>query len=481
MTKLAISPESIDADAQKVIRRLVRNGYEAYLVGGCVRDLLLGRTPKDFDLATSATPAEVRDLFRNCRIIGRRFRLAHVFFGQKIIETATFRANPREVLGEEGEDEELLIQRDNVFGTAEEDARRRDFTINGLFYDLELGQVIDYVGGQKDLIGRSVRTIGDPDIRFREDPVRILRALKFAARLGFDIEDATYRAIIAHREEIVKSAPPRVLEEIYRLLRGGAALESVLLMRETGLLSILIPDVEKRLERDPVALDPYLRAVDQTVVWGETPSNAVMLVLLMAGELAPLFDERSERLRAPDALVEGVLGPLVERMRVTRRDAERAKLLLLSQRRVWQLRRRAGGKSASLLSRDWFQDAILAHVIYQMALGMGPQEAAAELHALRHGHPPAPAQAGSGSRSGAGPGPGLGLGPGPGPGDGEAQQEEEGPSRRRRRGRRRPERGRDPGAAGQKDGADADDEPVENEDAALDAYAAALNDIRYDD
>src|SRR4051812_13660523 len=173
MPDAAIPLEQIDPDAQKVIRRLTRSGFQAYLVGGCVRDLLLARKPKDFDLATSATPSEVRDLFRNCRIIGRRFRLAHVFFGAKIIETATFRANPREVEGEGGEvpkgeaTAELLIRRDNVFGTAEEDARRRDFTINGLFYDIEEGRVIDYVDGLRDLAERSVRTIGDPDIRFQ--------------------------------------------------------------------------------------------------------------------------------------------------------------------------------------------------------------------------------------------------------------------------------------------------------------------------
>src|SRR3979409_2486326 len=141
---MQIAPDQIDPDAAKVVQRLRRFDHTAYLVGGCVRDLLLGRRPKDFDVATSATPNEIRRLFRNCRIIGRRFRLAHVFFGPKIIETATFRANPREAMAAEGEaeePEELLIHRDNVFGTAEEDARRRDFTINGLFYDIEEGRV----------------------------------------------------------------------------------------------------------------------------------------------------------------------------------------------------------------------------------------------------------------------------------------------------------------------------------------------------
>src|SRR5690348_8469631 len=200
---MAIPVAHIDPDAIKVVRRLRRHQHTAYLVGGCVRDLLLARTPKDFDIATSATPDEIKDLFRNCRIIGRRFRLAHIFFGSKIIETSTFRANPREAIeGEEEENGELLIRRDNVFGSAEEDARRRDFTINGLFYDPESGNVIDYVAGLADLEQRVVRTIGDPDIRFREDPVRILRAVKFAARLGFSIEPATYAAMLAHRGEI---------------------------------------------------------------------------------------------------------------------------------------------------------------------------------------------------------------------------------------------------------------------------------------
>src|SRR5687767_4899928 len=227
---------AIDPDADRVVRKLTRAGHKAYLVGGCVRDLLVGRTPKDFDVATSATPNEIRATFRNCRIIGRRFRLAHVFFGSKIIETSTFRANPRD---EDAPD--LLIRRDNVFGTETEDARRRDFTINGLFYDVEKEEVIDYVGGLADLDARLVRTIGDPDVRFQEDPVRILRAIKFAARLDFNIEPATFAALLRQRGEIRKCAPPRVIEEIYRLLRGGASRRSLELLAETGVLEILSP------------------------------------------------------------------------------------------------------------------------------------------------------------------------------------------------------------------------------------------------
>ncbi len=233
----------IDADADRVVRKLNRAGYKAYLVGGCVRDLLVNRTPKDFDVATSATPNEIKATFRNSRIIGRRFRLAHVFFGSKIIETSTFRANPRD-----DDDHDLLIRRDNVFGTETEDARRRDFTINGLFYDVEREEVIDHVGGLADLDAKLIRTIGDPDVRFQEDPVRMLRAIKFAARLEFGFDEATWRALLRWRGEISKCAPPRLLEEIHRLMRGGACRRSFELLVETGVLAILSPYLAGLLE-----------------------------------------------------------------------------------------------------------------------------------------------------------------------------------------------------------------------------------------
>jgi poly(A) polymerase len=234
---------AIDPDADRVVRKLTRAGYKAYLVGGCVRDLLVARTPKDFDVATSATPNEIKATFRNSRIIGRRFRLAHVFFGSKIIETSTFRANPRDE-----DDHDLLIRRDNVFGTETEDARRRDFTINGLFYDVEREEVIDHVGGLADLEAKLIRTIGDPDIRFQEDPVRILRAIKFAARLDFGFEPATWRALLRWRGEISKCSPPRLLEEIHRLMRGGACRRSFELLVETGVLAVLSPYLAGLLE-----------------------------------------------------------------------------------------------------------------------------------------------------------------------------------------------------------------------------------------
>jgi poly(A) polymerase len=371
---MPIPPELIDPDAQKVIRRLVRAHHQAYLVGGCVRDLLLERTPKDFDIATSATPPEVKALFRNCRIIGRRFRLAHIFFGSKIIETATFRANPRESepeppVGEGGEErvepaEDLLIRHDNVFGTAEEDARRRDFTINGLFYDLEADQVIDYVGGLADLASRTVRTIGDPDIRFREDPVRILRAIKFAARLDFTIEPSAWQAIMSHKREIPKCAPPRVLEELYRLLRGGAARRSMELLLETGILALLIPELQAHVagpDADPTAAKWWWQALerlDTQLRAGRMPSNAVLLCVLCGPFVGPeAFEDSEGKVRDVGQLIDERTRALLERMRVSRRDSERARQILLAQRRIAPSKRRRG-RPMALVRRDYFQEAL---------------------------------------------------------------------------------------------------------------------------
>src|SRR6184192_1097630 len=280
-----IPDDRLDPDAVKVVRRLRRAGFTAYLVGGCVRDLLLGMRPKDFDVATSAHPNQVKETFRNSRLIGRRFRLAHVFFrGGKIIEVSTFRANPLDELQDLPQD--LLIRHDNVFGSAEEDARRRDFTINGLFYDIDEGKVIDYVRGKDDLRARQVRTIGNPDVRMREDPVRILRAIRFAAKCAFELEADTLSAMRAHVHEIPRCAPPRVLEEVLKLIRSGASRRSFELLREVGALRILLPPVAAYLERrGGDEAERHLRALDaldEHVRAGEIPSDAVLLATLLA-------------------------------------------------------------------------------------------------------------------------------------------------------------------------------------------------------
>ncbi|MDZ4806521.1 MAG: polynucleotide adenylyltransferase PcnB [Candidatus Eisenbacteria bacterium] len=301
-----ISRKSIDPDAVKVLYRLHRAGFQAYLVGGGVRDLLLGRNPKDFDISTDAHPHQVKRLFRNCRLIGRRFRLAHVHFGAKIVEVSTFRKRtepvPDEIVGL-GEEEDILIRSDNTFGNAEEDALRRDFTINGLFYDIGSFAVIDYVTGLDDLNAQTIRTIGAPGIRFREDPIRMIRAIKFAARLDFQIEPATWQAILENHDEILKSAPPRILEEIYRLLGGGAAERSFHLLEQSGMLDILVPQLTEYLESRsaenghgaeqsvsgiPSPMSRWLAALDRLRAEDAPLTNAILIGALV-GPMA--FDQ----------------------------------------------------------------------------------------------------------------------------------------------------------------------------------------------
>ncbi|NGX43801.1 MAG: Poly(A) polymerase I [Chlamydiae bacterium] len=235
-----IDHSQIDADALHVLRKLTEAGYTAYLVGGSVRDLLTKRSPKDYDISTSARPEEIKALFkRSCILIGRRFRLAHIRYGHKIIEVATFRS---------GDNDSDLIIRDNTWGTEEEDSIRRDFTINGLFYDPSNHMVIDYVGGWDDIHKGILRTIGDPHIRFKQDPVRMIRLIKFRARFGFEIDEETKQSLLENREEITKSSPARILEEILRMLESGASAKFFHLMAQTGLLRLIFPTLATFLE-----------------------------------------------------------------------------------------------------------------------------------------------------------------------------------------------------------------------------------------
>ena len=242
-----ISRKNIDPDALKVLYRLSSLGFTAYLVGGGVRDLLMGRKPKDFDVGTSAKPNEVKKVFRNCFLVGRRFRLAHVRFGEKVIETATFRQNAHTV-GEIIEQAAEGPLEDNTFGTPETDAYRRDFTVNGLFYNIKDFSVIDWVGGMKDLEKKIIRSIGDPEIRFQEDPVRMMRAIKFSSRLGFKIEKKTEAAMMKHHAMILAASAPRVTEEVFRLFPYGHSAEAFRMLYAYGLMGDLIPELAKFID-----------------------------------------------------------------------------------------------------------------------------------------------------------------------------------------------------------------------------------------
>ena len=282
-----ISRKNIDPDALKVLYRLSALGYTAYLVGGGVRDLLMGREPKDFDVGTSAKPNEVKRAFRNCFLIGRRFRLAHVRFGEKVIETATFRQNSQTV-GEIIEHAAEGPLEDNTFGTPETDAYRRDFTVNGLFYDIKDFSVIDWVGGMKDIEKKVIRAIGDPEIRFQEDPVRMMRAVKFSSRLGFKIERKTLAAMKKYHSSILSASVPRVCEEVFRLFPYGHSAAAFRLMWETGMLGDLLPELAAGIgadggKRSPVwkylaVLDDYERMMTSK---GFEVSNAMRAAVLM--------------------------------------------------------------------------------------------------------------------------------------------------------------------------------------------------------
>ncbi len=379
-----VSRKNIDEDALKVLYRLKNHGYVAYLVGGGVRDLLLERRPKDFDIGTSAHPQQVKKLFRNCFIVGRRFRLCHVRFGRKVIEVSTFR---KQAPAEEGDS---LIRRDNTFGSPEEDAFRRDFTVNAICYDIATFSVIDWVGGIRDLEKRVIRTIGDPAVRLREDPVRMLRAAALAARLDFTIDRDSVEAIRTSRADIVRSSPARVLEEFYKILRQGAAQRTFRLLHELGLLAYLFPAADKAMvERNKGFLESLAR-IDEFRARGvgvpEDLTNAVLMGTLLVPLGVPLRrlpvasrrggrpEEAADTEPALDVAAEmEALGeteepaeteaqpdpnaPLV--MPFARRDLDRLRLILVAQKRLRDVQHLSPGLKHTLAGRGYLEDALL--------------------------------------------------------------------------------------------------------------------------
>ncbi|HJQ38011.1 MAG TPA: polynucleotide adenylyltransferase PcnB [Thermoanaerobaculia bacterium] len=372
-----VSRRSIPENVLKVLYRLHRSGYRAYLCGGSVRDLLMGRTPKDFDVVTDAHPSDVRRLFRNSRIIGRRFRLVHIIFQDQVVEVATFRREPERAAVAEGEEEsdDILITDDNTFGSPIQDAKRRDFTINALFYNIADFSVIDYVGGIDDLSEGRVRIIGDPDVRFREDPVRMMRAIEFASRLGFEIEKETYDAILHHRGEILKASPPRVSEEILELLRRGWSRGAIRLMVDTGLLEPLLPEFYNAIAGDRA---PYfwkmLEVLDRTVQSGRRISDAVLLSVLMLPwvieEIEREEERRQARMRTGEVIIfiRDLVLPLCARMALaagTRHQIEQALETL------WRLLEPPTDRRSQFRAvyREPFNDALSLLELYALSSG----------------------------------------------------------------------------------------------------------------
>ena len=287
----------VNENARRILARLEEAGFQAYLVGGGVRDLLLGRAPKDFDVATAARPEEVRALFPRSRLIGRRFRLAHVRFGREVFEVATFRAkHGAEAAGPGG-----MLLHDNVYGTREEDAVRRDFTVNALYYDGGDGSVLDFTGGLADLEAGLIRTIGDPATRYREDPVRMLRGVRFSAKLGFRIEAAT-EAPIFELSPLLEGVPAaRLFEEVLKLFQSGHALRSLHGLDRYDLLPRLYPQTADSLRRSPLArtlLERALVNTDRRIAEDKPVSPGFLVAAMMWGPVC----ERAAVLRAQEGM-----------------------------------------------------------------------------------------------------------------------------------------------------------------------------------
>lgn len=391
-----VSRSLISPNAVKVLYKLKEQGFTAYLVGGGVRDLLLGREPKDFDIVTDATPSQLKKTFRNCRLIGRRFRLAHLHFHDEIIEVATFRttvdagaeqAPPEEVpepteaelleqeregrRGRRGDfgpkmlkSEDGMVLRDNVFGTPEEDAVRRDFTVNALFYNIADFSIIDHVGGMADLKDGLIRTIGDPLVRFTEDPVRMIRAIRFASMLGFNIEARTEAAIEDLCGTINKATPPRLYEEVQKLLLLGAGERTYQMMRHSGLFEPLFPHFHAWLSRETECF-PHARVskalewVDEQIGQGIAVS-APLLLALMFGEyleekVADYRDSGLSPQLATDAAVAGFAGELAATVAVPNRVLVAVRDILNLQQRF---NKTPGRNGRGVVNRPSFPDAL---------------------------------------------------------------------------------------------------------------------------
>ncbi len=365
-----VSRSNISSAAVKVLYRLKDEGYTAYLAGGGVRDLILKRNPKDFDVATNATPEQLRKIFRNCRLVGRRFRLAHILFRGEIIETSTFRApvpeDPNDTIHGEnilsvGEDG--MVMRDNVFGSPAEDALRRDFTINALFYNIADFSVIDYAGGLKDLEEKVIRVIGEPDKRFAEDPVRMIRAARFAGTLGFDIEENAFNSICRNRDLLRNAAPSRMYEEVQKLFFCGHAEEVFGWLEKTGLLHPMFHDFSHWIQEDPARSSWVRQTLAQMDRWRQAGLRVhpALLFALIFGEYHEfLIKEQIEAGQSPHEAarhaVQTHLKGLCENVRVPKQAIYQVCDIMDNQRRF---ERTQGRRPARFIQTRGFLDAFL--------------------------------------------------------------------------------------------------------------------------
>ncbi len=357
-----IRVENLTTCAVKVTRTLQEGGFKAYVVGGAVRDLLLGQRPKDFDVATDATPEEVTRLFRRSRIIGRRFRIVHVMCGAETIEVTTFRANQN--VEDEGvdrvTDETGRIVRDNVFGSQEDDASRRDFTVNALYYDPQSGDILDYCNGVRDVQNRTLRMIGDPDTRYREDPVRMLRAVRFAAKLDFHIDPET-RAPVAELAGLIENIPSsRLFDEMLKLLLSGHAARSLHQLRAEGLHHGLLPMLDVVLEqpRGEKFVNAALHNTDQRIQQGKPVSPAFLFATLLWHEVLVNWEARKRAGEKPFPALQSAMDEVGDRQETRLAIPKRFSVPM---REIWAMQprfeQRSGGRPYRLVEHPRFRAA----------------------------------------------------------------------------------------------------------------------------
>ncbi|MEN7973527.1 MAG: polynucleotide adenylyltransferase PcnB [Verrucomicrobiota bacterium] len=373
-----VSRKNISSAAIKVLYRLKDEGYTAYIAGGGVRDLLLDRHPKDFDVATNATPEQIRKMFRNCRLIGRRFRLAHILFRGEIIETATFRA-PVPESEETHSDEsfrtgkEGMVMRDNVFGTPEQDALRRDFTINALFYNIADFSIIDYAGGLKDLENKIIRVIGDPDKRFTEDPVRMVRAARFAGTLGFEIEKEAYESICRNKDKLALAAPSRMYEEVQKLFFCGHAKDVFHWLEKTDLLHPMFRDFALWIDEDKARHDWVIQTLEQMDRWRKANLRVhpALLFALLFGEYheflaKQLIEAGASPFDAARDAVQNHLRGMCENVRVPKMAIYQVSDIMINQLRF---ERAKGKRPKRFMQHKGFLDAFLYFKLSSKAHG----------------------------------------------------------------------------------------------------------------
>ncbi|MDP1663723.1 MAG: polynucleotide adenylyltransferase PcnB [Methylobacter sp.] len=356
-----ISRSQISEHALKVLYRLQKEGFDAYLVGGCVRDLLLGREPKDFDVVTNADPDQVRKVFRNCRLIGRRFRLAHVHFGREIIEVATFRGageeqNDKQVLNKEGR-----LLRDNVYGTIEEDVWRRDFTVNALYYNIKDFSVVDYVGGMADHKTGTLKLIGDPEMRFREDPVRMLRAVRFAVKLGFKLDRACEKAIHNDVQLLASIPSARLYDEALKLFLSGYALQTFEMLRHYGLFQVLFPSTENSLAVEEngfprLLLIKALENSDKRIAEGKTVTAYFLLAAFLWEPVRILAKEKMAQGEVEFVAYQDAASEVIARQI---RSTALPRHISMAMREVWNMQpkfnARIGSKPSRLIGHPRFR------------------------------------------------------------------------------------------------------------------------------